>query len=76
MGTLIRQRLADRLFHQVCRIVPMQLQHPNKLAHALTFRLTVLQLGQQLLVDCRPGRPPLADGLGVVKRAGPLFKQR
>jgi hypothetical protein len=72
VGTVILKGPSDRLFNQVSRIVPVQLQHPNKLARPLAFRLPALQLGQQLLVDRWPSRPPLADRLGVVECAGPL----
>jgi len=46
VGAVVLQRLADGLLDQLGRVLLMQLQHPDKLAHAATAGLALLQFGQ------------------------------
>ena len=42
VGAMILQGQGHRLFNQVSRVVQMQLQHPNKLAHSIAVWLPLL----------------------------------
>jgi hypothetical protein len=51
MGAAVGQGLLDGLFHQLGRMVMMQLQDTHELSDATTVGPLLPQTGQELLVD-------------------------
>jgi hypothetical protein len=66
MGTVEGQRLLYSLLDQLGRMTAMQIEDSDELTDPAAIGPRCLQMLQQLLVDERPARTPLADRFGIL----------
>jgi hypothetical protein len=75
MAAMMGQSLRNGGFYGGGWMLAMQVQNRDEFAHTTAIRPLGWEVSQQLLLDGRPGRAPLAERLGVVESPRSLLQK-
>jgi hypothetical protein len=75
MAAMMGQGLRNGRFYRCGWMLAVQVQDRDEFAHTATIRPLGLEVRQQLFIDWRPGRAPLAEWFGVMKGSRSLLQK-